>query len=369
MKKIHFLASIILVNVILVSCSKEETYVEDELNAVYATTSSANKYSELIQDRSVNLDLSLNDFAFYDDLSRAVAPSECSTTDFDAAINETIAENLDQLGAEFYSIYSDINFYMSLVDTSPQYFGENGRYTNLMKKRVREHEKFWDMPNEVAVKGQHNSNFENESLLRETLPFLYGPTADIDALIAEISAINEESTFLIENPYVSFDGFAINIDNFFGKGQGDIIVISDGIVSVMEKAGIDANIVWTGILAHEWGHQIQFNNTWGYPTETGNIPEATRSTELEADFFAAYFMTHKRGATFNWKRVEAFFDLFFNIGDCGFEADGHHGTPLQRMDAAHRGYLLAQTAQKKGHILSPEAVHNAFVAELPTIVE
>ncbi|WP_417444375.1 hypothetical protein [Joostella sp.] len=350
------------------SCSKENASTEADLNAVYVT-STVNDYPNLSQGTTIALDLSINDFSYYDDLANAVEPSECQTTAFDDAVNETIAENIDQLGASFYSIYSDINFYMSLVDTSPQYFGANGEYTNLMKKRVRDNEKFWDMKGEISVKGQHNASFENEDLLRETLPFLYGPAANIDGLIADIRSINEESTFLIENPFVSFDGFAINIDNFFGKGQGDIIVISDGIVSVMAQTGIDADIVWTGILAHEWGHQIQFDNNWTYPVEEGNIPESTRSTELEADFFAAYYMTHKRGATYNWKRVEGFFELFFNIGDCGFDADGHHGTPAQRMDAAQRGYDLAQGAQKKGHILTPQEVHEAFISELPSIVD
>ncbi|WP_335966318.1 hypothetical protein [Galbibacter sp. PAP.153] len=368
MKTNYLLTGVIVIAIMLGSCTKEDTYVDPDLNAVYAT-SIINKFPNLSQGTTVNIDLGINEFSYYDNFSKVVEPSECGTTAFDEAIDETISENLDQLGAQFYSIYSDINFYMSLVDTSPQYFGVDGKYTNLMKKRVKDQERFWDMSNEVAVKGQHNANFKNEDLLRETLPFLYGPTADIDALIGEIYAINEESTFLIENPFVSFDGFAINIDNFFGKGQGDIIVISDGIVSVMTKTGIDANIIWTGILAHEWGHQIQFNNNWSYPVEDGNVPESTRSTELEADFFAAYYMTHKRGATYNWKRVEEFFDLFFNIGDCSFESDGHHGTPIQRMDAAHRGFELAQSAQKKGHILSPEAVHEIFIAQLPEIVE
>ena len=84
---------------------------------------------------------------------------------------------------------------------------------------------------------------------------------------------------------------------------------------------------------------------------------------------AAYYMTHKRGATYNWKRVEQFFTLFFQIGDCGFDSDGHHGTPLQRMAAAQLGYETANQTQKQGHIMSPQELHEIFVASLSNLLQ
>ncbi|MCX2682041.1 hypothetical protein OOZ15_18970 [Galbibacter sp. EGI 63066] len=366
----HYL--ILLSAVLLLgSCSHDNAYMEDSLNVKeHLLTAETTDEAEVeLPDLSFDHDFTLHDdFAYFDDLERVVEPSECGPTAFDAAVSETINENLDIYGLLYYDTYATINFYMSLVDTSEQFFGAEGEYTQLMNKRVRNLEKFWNMSGEIDVKGQHNSNFENIELMRETLPYITVPGTDIEAFIQDILLINELSTFLIENPFVSFDGFAIQIDNFFGKGQDNIIVISDGIVGVMTKTGIDAGIIWTGILAHEWSHQIQFKNNWTYPIDPTNIAEATRATELEADFTAAYYMTHKRGATYNWKRVEGFFELFFNIGDCSFDSDGHHGTPLQRMEAARKGFELVQSEKKNGHISSTQQVHDAFLDEYDAII-
>lgn len=52
-----------------------------------------------------------------------------------------------------------------------------------------------------------------------------------------------------------------------------------------------------------------------------------------ADAMSASFLTHKRGAAMNRKRVEQFLEVFFQIGDCAFDNPGHHGTPNQRMAA------------------------------------
>ena len=91
-------------------------------------------------------------------------------------------------------------------------------------------------------------------------------------------------------------------------------------------------------------------------------------TELEADFLTGYYLTHKRGATYNWKRVEDVLEGFFNIGDCQFTSDGHHGTPLQRMEAARQGYELAANTKKKGKIMTQTEVHQAFLSVLDAIV-
>ncbi|MGB7786539.1 MAG: hypothetical protein WBL27_10595, partial [Salinimicrobium sp.] len=104
-------------------------------------------------------------------------------------------------------------------------------------------------------------------------------------------------------------------------------------------------------------HQIQLNYFEGYgPFQY----RETRAVELEADFMSGYYMTHKRGATYNWKRVEQFFHLFYQAGDCAFEDPLHHGTPQERIAATRAGYELAASAQKKGKILSIEEMHDYF---------
>ena len=119
------------------------------------------------------------------------------------------------------------------------------------------------------------------------------------------------------------------------------------------------------ILAHEFGHHIQFQlDLFG----TVPSPEATRRTELMADAYAAYYLSHARGAAMQWKRVEQFLQVFYNIGDCLFTNNNHHGTPTQRMAAAEWGYRLADSAQKQGHILTAEEFAALFDASLPQIV-
>ncbi|WP_223808828.1 neutral zinc metallopeptidase [Rufibacter hautae] len=300
-------------------------------------------------------------------VGEAVAPSECYNTQF-VAVQRKYAVPLvaDPVAIQNYSLYTQINqIYSYFFDRGEQYFGAGGEYTQLMTKRTRELEKFWNMPGEIIVNGQHVATLENREALADVIEaFAEGVTsreqayAIADVLLAE----NAKSPLLPESPYFSLDGFATPYDN--------LIVIGDGLVQMVSESGVDADIVWTGVLAHEWAHQIQFKNmgTW-YPNGAAADPaEDTRYTELEADFLAAYYMTHKRGATYNSKRVAQFFELFFQVGDCGFSSPTHHGTPLQRMAAAQLGFNLADNAQKQGHIMSIEEAHRYFVANVGKIV-
>ena len=125
------------------------------------------------------------------------------------------------------------------------------------------------------------------------------------------------------------------------------------------------------ILAHEFAHHIQFENGYFNDLSSPRYSEAerTRYTELMADAYAAYFLTHSRGAAMNRKRVEQFHEVFFQIGDCGFKSDGHHGTPNQRRAAAAFGFKLAAEAQRQGQILTSDAFHDLFLAAYPTLIE
>ncbi|MDT0642948.1 hypothetical protein RM553_08905 [Zunongwangia sp. F363] len=304
----------------------------------------------------------------------AVAPSECSTTELTIVQNKYITDIInDPVALANNGIYSDLNYYYSyyLAD-GDQYFGAEGDYTKLMIKRQRELVKFWDMPVEIRVNGQHTATLNDRDKIAEVFENFYGfrvngvfvplTTEQAYAQADIILELNESSPNLPENPYFATDGFA---------STNRTIVIGDGLPTWLSETGIDEGIVWTGILAHEWAHEIQFLNyaDW-YPYGAAQDPAAdTRYTELEADFMAAYYMTHKRGATYNWKRVEEFFDLYFQIGDCGFSSSGHHGTPLQRLEAARQGYELAHNAHKQGHILTQQEVHEAFVSVIGSIVD
>tara|TARA_R110002020_G_scaffold259768_2_gene473801 strand:- start:148537 stop:149643 length:1107 start_codon:yes stop_codon:yes gene_type:complete len=300
-----------------------------------------------------------NDVPF--NFANAVEPSACAPTAFDEVIDASINSNLDYYGSLYYNTYASINQIYSIINQDEQYFGAEGQYTNYVAKRKRELEKFWDMSALITLHGQHNSTLNDVDKIAQAYMAAGYPESSAYANANAFLQINEISTFLIESPLLSFDGFA---------SSSDLIVIGDGIVELASKAGIEDKIVWSGILSHEWAHQIQFDNMqeW-YPNGAAdNAPEDTRTTELEADFFAAYYMTHKRGATYNWKRVQDFLELYFNIGDCSFTSSGHHGTPEQRMRSAEAGYELASSTFPKGKILSPDEVHELFLESLDDIV-
>ncbi|SHJ90722.1 neutral zinc metallopeptidase [Pseudozobellia thermophila] len=354
------------------SCTKDEFQLssEQELNAVSAKASfpttqvqfEAPTLAKPLPDNSM-----FNDIPF--DLSTVVEPSKCTLTPLDDVIAASVASNLDSIGLDWYDLYAEMNFLSTITDEDPQYFGANGEDTQRVNRITRNLERFWFMPHEVTVRGQHNSTLEDYDKIVDILMFWYElPASDANAFAYYFTNfVNVESTFLTETPLLSADGFAIALDGLFG--QNDLIVVGDGIVDLLEQTGIRRGVIWNGILAHEWAHHIQFNNEDWYPDGAAdNAPEATRTTELEADFFTGYYVTHKKGATQNWKRTQQFLELFFNIGDCSFTSDGHHGTPLQRMEAARRGYLLARRIQDKGKVLTADQVHKRFLNQLDKIV-
>jgi hypothetical protein len=291
---------------------------------------------------------------------KSAVPTACNTTAFFTQYNSY----LSKFGpAEFdvYSLYAYINFTSLFLDNSKPYFGPRGEYTHLVTKQQRKLESFWNMPGEVRIVGEHNSTLNDRNKIVEVLTtFSNTSREEANARAGEMIAFNKQSPIFIETPLLSFDAFATG--GFFSTG--DFIALGDGIIQVLTESGVEAAVAVLGILAHEWAHQVQFNHAQQW-NETAVI---TRFTELEADFFAGYYLTHKRGGTYNWKRVAEFLQLFYNIGDCGFEDLSHHGTPNQRLAASRLGYIIADETLPKGHILSADQLHRLYVASYYSII-
>jgi hypothetical protein len=168
------------------------------------------------------------------------------------------------------------------------------------------------------------------------------------------------------HPIFSFNAVAFPGDPDFNAPPK--IVMGDGVLEGFNAVGL-SDVAPQGVFAHEFGHHIQFQN--GYfaelppnddPAHTFSGAERTRYTELMADAYAGYYLTHARGAALRQKRVEQFLQLYFQLGDCAFTQGGHHGTPNQRMAAARFGFKVAADAQKQGHVLSSDAFHTLFRA-------
>lgn len=94
-------------------------------------------------------------------------------------------------------------------------------------------------------------------------------------------------------------------------------------------------IVPAMILAHEFGHQLQY--TYNLPSKPENT---ARPNELEADGFAGYYMRRPTGYNASWEAAGPGFEFAYAIGDNNTTSPGHHGTPPQRRSAARLGWYL-----------------------------
>ena len=98
------------------------------------------------------------------------------------------------------------------------------------------------------------------------------------------------------------------------------------------------DIVNAMILAHEYGHQLQF--IFNLPSVSENT---YRPNELEADGFAGYYLRRPNGYNqTNFSQIAAAYDFAYSIGDYQTTNVNHHGTPAQRRSAVRLGFLLGQ---------------------------
>jgi hypothetical protein len=322
----------------------------------------------------------MSDRQFAEAARRAIDPTDyvCveSTPVIDWYITE-VTEFIVKEPALFDLLY--VNLFADLIPTyealyfltedTPQYFGYHGEYTQKTLKAERDVKRFWDIQSaDIQLVGMHGTVLQDIERTAVTYELLFGvdhaEALDIAATVKQ--ALNQSQVLDGGNhPLFSFNAFAISAPGLIP----DKIVMGDGFLAGYKAVGLD-DVALPAVYAHEFGHHIQYENGYfndPYAT-SGSGAEQTRYTELMADAFSAYYLTHKRGAAMNRKRVEQFLEVFFEIGDCAFDDPGHHGTQFQRMRSARFGFNLAEEAQQNGHILTSEQVHARFVAEYPRIV-
>ncbi len=85
----------------------------------------------------------------------------------------------------------------------------------------------------------------------------------------------------------------------------------------------------TGMLAHEYGHQVQWNLGIGNPKDT-------LYNELQADALAGYYMGHENGGNLNWDKVK------FVAEGQGSVVGEDYGTYDERYNAVRMGYNIAK---------------------------
>jgi hypothetical protein len=261
------------------------------------------------------------------------------------------------------------NYSWVFENSSNQYFGKNGEYSKTLTKTFKDLKRFWNIETgKIEMVAAHGSMLNDRDKVIKTFTIAYG----FDQEVAEWLA--DGVTLLIQvipqlrhgdHPLFTFNAYSESAVDIPGVGIiPPKIIIGDGIMDGYAAIGFK-DVAPQAILAHEFGHQIQFQ--LGVFTDHYTMEEIRR-TELMADAYAAYYLSNARGASMQWKRVKQFLQVFFNIGDCQTTIPGHHGTPNQRMAAAEWAYNLANDAHKQGHILSSEKFTSLFEAALPQIL-
>lgn len=325
----------------------------------------------------INANLLLKIHPEYRDLvnrALAVTPTTCNAN---TAINVWLGEQLADWDNTviFLAITTgmlDFPTYDALLfenSSKGQYFGVNGEYTHLITKTFKDLQRFWNIQSaNIVLAAMHGDMLLDRERVIRIDKALYGESQQsaeqYAKLISQLLEIFPQYRGG-NHPIFTFNAFAQSAFDFppFGRIPSKI-VMGDGILEGFAAIGY-ADVATQAILAHEFGHHIQFQlNLFG----NVRSPEATRRTELMADAYSAYYLSHARGASMQWKRVRQFLNVFFNIGDCSFTNNGHHGTPTQRLAAAEWGYSIANNAQKQGHILTAQQFTALFEAKLPELV-
>lgn len=113
-----------------------------------------------------------------------------------------------------------------------------------------------------------------------------------------------------------------------------------------------SNLINVMILAHEYGHQLQY--AYGLPSRQENT---VRAGELEADGMAGYYLRRGYGKS-SFAAIATAYEAAYAIGDYDTNSGGHHGTPAQRKSAVRLGFLFADPQNPK--LTAPSFDSNFF---------
>ena len=325
------------------------------------------------------------------DPTEAINPDDyicpASTPIFDIyndAFVQLIVEEFDIFLFLYVDVWADLlPQYEALIFLEAEHkqeFGYDGEFTNAIDRTNIDLRRFSDIPSDnlqvVPMKGSMLNDADRVARAYQS-PLVppFGGLSEANAyFVAGLIQDALDASNLLDggdHPLFSFNAFAFS--GSAGLGIPPKIIMGDAILNGYADLGF-GDVAPQAILAHEWAHQIQFAYGWyNDPVPSLDPPadaaEETRYSELMSDAWAAYFLTHKRGATMNQKRVVQFLEVFYQIGDCAFSDPGHHGTPNQRMKAAMWGFDLADQAQVQGHIMSSQEFHDAFVANYLSFIQ
>jgi hypothetical protein len=262
-------------------------------------------------------------------LERAVEPSECTATPFDAYVGALV----DGMTAEQSAFAMAHRGTLSLVpsydalffgtETDPDY--ALASHAGDLRHTFRDLKRFWSdvESDDIQLLAMHGDVLLDADRIAASLSLMVELGVAAPMTAEEIAAEAQTVADFMEmqgdfhqNPLWTLNAFA-----FTGEGEADQeiaalpdkIVFGDGLIAAHDAIGL-GDVGPRVVLAHEFGHHIQYElGTSG--TGPADPVEANRRTELMADALATYYAVHKKGLALNRKRaVDAL--LSFSVG-CG----------------------------------------------------
>ncbi len=139
--------------------------------------------------------------------------------------------------------------------------------------------------------------------------------------------------------------------NSFSRPDGNIYMGVNHFWTTLNNAGSYAVM---GVLAHEWGHQVQFRIVGSHRASVVN--------ELEADGFAGLYLGLAKA--FDWSLINGFLYNAYSSGDYNYTNPNWHGTPDQRLAMSKKGYEIGYWELTTGNRLSYLELHQVYYSYL-----
>ncbi len=258
-----------------------------------------------------------------------------------------------------------------------EYFGPKGEYTDQINKTYTDLKRFWDIElGNIMLVASRGSMLQDRDKVFKTYkapPFGYSDekaNAYADSVATLLKMYPQYNNG--NHPVFTYNQLAPPDSTYAGIGRVPAkIIIGDGLLQGFDAIGY-GDIAPQAILAHEYGHHIQYKLgvlVRGMKRGEELIPKTARRIELMADAYAAYYLSHPRGAAMQGENMQRVQEVFSNTGDCRFDDNSHHGTPTQRRAATEWGYNLANDAQQQGRILPARELARLFDAALADIIK
>ncbi|MFE7211199.1 hypothetical protein ACFY0A_14700 [Streptomyces sp. NPDC001698] len=321
----------------------------------------------------------LNESQWSEIRDSAINPGDyqCQRTELTTYANTLLNGVKDPFTLLILQLFGGFDFptYDALVfgsESKANTFGVNGEYTQKLTAEMKNLKRFWDIDSAgIELIPMHGADvYSSPERLARTLSVLYGGTAEDNLDLAELFIELVDSEPVLQggaNPIFTFNAFAYSeVDDPDPLGVSDRIIMGDGIIQGMTEVGL-GDVAPRAIVGHEFGHHVQYQNNLFESDLAG--PEATRRTELMADAFGTYYLTHARGEALNAARVLKSEKSFYQVGDCSFTSSGHHGTPNQRLASSSWAAGVANDAVNQGHVLPSLKLDELFEAKLPDLVK